>query len=80
MVMGGPFKVEHWSDIKTELTTLYANSKAWEDVRRTPDMRVLPSTWAFKCKHCPDGKDTKFKACFAVCGDCQVKGIDYFQT
>ena len=48
MVMGGPFKAEYWSVIKTEQTMLYSDLKAWEYVRSTPNMRVCSFTWAFK--------------------------------
>lgn len=30
--------------------------KAWTVVLSTPDMNVLDSSWAFKCKRYPDGK------------------------
>ena len=76
--MGGPFEAEYWCTIQTELTTLYSNLKTWEYMRRTPNMRVLPSTWTSKYKLCPDDEVTKFKACFVVCGDHQVEGFDYF--
>ena len=78
--MGGPFGAEHWSDIQTELTGLYSNLKAWEYVCRTPNIRVLPSTWPFKWKRRPNGEATTFKLRVVAHGDCQVEGIDYFQT
>jgi hypothetical protein len=43
-------------------------------------MNVLPSTWAFKIKHYPDGRVKKFKARFCAQGDRQKEGIDYFET
>jgi hypothetical protein len=43
-------------------------------------MHVLPSVWAFKCKRFPDGLVRKLKACFCVRGDCQIDGIDVFDT
>ena len=53
---------------------------AWTVTDRTPDMNVLPSTWAFKCKRFPDGLIKKFKARFCARGDRQKAGIDYFET
>ena len=43
-------------------------------------MNILPSTWAFKCKHFPDGSIWKLKGFFCVCGDCQLEGVDFFET
>lgn len=43
-------------------------------------MKVLPSTWAFKCKRFPDGLVRKLKARFCVRGDCQIDGVDVFDT
>jgi hypothetical protein len=63
-----------------ELTTLICKFDCWDHVLRTPDMNVLPSTWAFKIKHYPDGRVTKFKARFCARGDRQKEGIDYFET
>ena len=52
----------------------------WDYVKRTPDMNVLPSTWAFKLKRYPDGRVKKFKARFCARGDRQKEGVDYFET
>jgi hypothetical protein len=43
-------------------------------------MNVLPSTWAFKCKRFPDRLVRKLKARFCVQGDCQIDGVDVFNT
>ena len=43
-------------------------------------MNIIPSTWAFKCKHFPDGSVRKLKARFCASGDKQIEGIDYFET
>ena len=48
-------------------------------MRRTPRIRVLPSTWAFKCRRRPDSNTTKFKAS-VVYGDHQLEGVGCFQT
>ncbi len=49
-----------------------------EMVDRKDDMNVINSTWAFKCKHYPDGLIKKFKARFCGRGDQQLEGIDFF--
>jgi hypothetical protein len=43
-------------------------------------MNVIPSTWAFKCKRYPDGLVQKLKSQFCAQGDCQIKGVDFFET
>ena len=43
-------------------------------------MNVLPSTWAFKIKHFPEGSVKMFKAHFCAHGDRQKEGIDFFET
>ena len=80
MAMNGPFQQEYFSAMQKELTTLYRDLDSWELVPRTPDMNVLPSTWAFKCKRMSDGLISKFKARFCARGDRQKEGIDFFET
>jgi hypothetical protein len=63
-----------------ELVTIMANFDCWDYVKQTPDMNVLPSTWAFKIKRYPDGRVKKFKARFYARSDRQKEGIDYFET
>ena len=62
-----------------EVSTLQ-HMDAWTQIERTPDMNVLPSTWAFKIKRFPDGLVRKLKARFCVRGDRQIEGVDYFDT
>jgi hypothetical protein len=62
------------------LKTLTKDKDAWEVVQHQPWMNVLPSTWAFKCKHFPDGLIRKLKVHFCVHGDKQIEGVDYFDT
>ena len=62
-----------------EMTTL-EDKEAWEVVDRTPDMKVLSGTWAFRIKRFPDGLIKKLKARFCVRGDRQEYGIDFFET
>ena len=63
-----------------ELVTIMVNFDCWDYIKWTPDMNVLPSTWAFKLKRYPDGRVKKFKARFCARGDRQKEGIDYFET
>ena len=69
----------YWRAMELELDTLLGKN-AWAEVDRSTDMNVLPSTWAFKCKRFPDGLVRKLKARFCVRGDCQIDGIDVFDT
>ncbi len=63
-----------------ELVTILFDFDCWDYVKRTPDMNVIPSTWAFKIKWYPDGRVKKFKARFCARGDRQKEGINYFET
>jgi transposase InsO family protein len=78
--MSGIYARDYTEAAKVELHTLQNDLDCWELVPRTPDMNVLPSTWAFKCKRFPDGRVKKFKARFCARGDRQKEGIDYFET
>ena len=78
--MQGDFATEFWKVCETELDTLENGVKAWKYVKQTPDMKVLPSTWAFKIKRYPDGLIKKFKARFCVRGDRQEHGVNYWET
>ena len=62
MAMNGPFADDFWKACKIELDTLVHDMKTWDLVPRTPDIHVLPGTWAFKIKRFPDGAVKKFKA------------------
>jgi hypothetical protein len=77
--MNGPFAEEYWEAACIEIETL-EKIDAWDVVERTPEMNVLPSTWAFKCKRYPDGLIKKFKARFCARGDRQIEGVDFFET
>jgi hypothetical protein len=71
---------DKWDEaIDKELETL-EKINAWTLVRRQPGMKVLPMTWALRLKRFPNGLAKKFKAWFCVCGNFQVKGIDFFET
>jgi hypothetical protein len=75
-----PFQAQWWKAMYDELQTIMVDFDCWEYVKRTPDMNVLPSTWAFKIKRYPDGHVKKFKARFCARGNRQKEGIDYFET
>ena len=77
--MNGPFSQEYWEASCLEVETL-EKMDAWSVVDRKPEMNVLPSTWAFKCKRFPDGLIKKFKARFCARGNRQIEGVDYFET
>ena len=73
--MNGTFSAEYWRACETELKTLEEDMNVWTLVKRTPDMNVLPGTWAFKCKRFPDGTPKKHKARFCVRDDRQIRGV-----
>ena len=73
----GPNADGFWRAMLAELTTL-SKLGAWEVVRRTPDMEVLPSTWAFRIKRFPTGLVRKLKARICVMGNRQID-VDPFE-
>jgi hypothetical protein len=76
---GGENSMGHWEAMQVEYDALI-EKKAWIEVDRTPEMNVLPSAWAFKCKRFPDGAVKKLKARFCVMGNRQIVGVDVFHT
>ena len=78
--MNGSFAGDFWKACEVELDTLVNDMKTWDLVPRTRNMRVLPSTWAFKIKRFPDGLVKKFKARFCARGDRQQHGINFWET
>jgi hypothetical protein len=76
---GGEHSMGYWEAMQVEYDVLI-EKKAWIEVDRTPDMNVLPSTWAFRCKRFPDGNVKKLKARFCVMGNRQIDGVDVFDT
>jgi hypothetical protein len=71
--------VQHWQAAKLEYETL-TQMGVWDIVERKDWMNILPSTWAFKCKRYPEGDVRKLKARFCARGDCQIEGVDFFET
>jgi hypothetical protein len=44
----------------------------WIEVPQTEaTSKILPGTWAYRCKRSPDGKIKKYKARYCVRGDLQ---------
>ena len=80
MAMNGPFAEKFWKACEVELNTLENDMNTWDYVKRTPNMHVLPGTWAFKIKRFPGGLIKKFKARFCVRGDRQKYGINFWET
>jgi hypothetical protein len=76
----GPFQVHFWKAMYNKLVTLIQELDCCDYVPWTPDMEVLPSTWAFKIKRYPDGRIKKFKAQFCMRGNRQKEGVAYFET
>ena len=68
-----------WVAMETKLKRL-ERKQAWEKIKRTPEMNVPESTWAFKVKRYPDSSMQKLKARFCVEGYLQIEGVDYFDT
>jgi hypothetical protein len=74
----GKFVDDYWKAMELEIFTL-ESINAWEVVECKDDMKVINSTWAFKCKRYPDGLIKKFKARFCARGDQKLHGIDFFE-
>ena len=75
----GPHANGFWKAMEDEITQL-REKNAWDVVQRTPTMKVIAGTWAFRIKRYPDGLIKKFKTCFCVQGDLQDDNIDCFET
>ena len=63
-----------------EIDTLQNKMNCWDIVDREEWMNVLPRTWAFRCKHYPDGSIRKLKGRFCARGDKQLEGVNFFET
>lgn len=50
----------------------------YDEEQGTQGMKVLDSTWVFKCKQFPDGSVQKLKTRFCVRGDQQVERVGFF--
>jgi len=77
--MKSPFADEYWKAAVKEIETL-EKMGVWEVVGRPEGANVIDYTWSFTIKRFPDGLIKKFKACFCVCVDQQVHGIDFFEN
>lgn len=58
--MNGPLADGYWQAACKEIQTLECMD-IWDMVDHEPWMNVLPSTWALRCKHYPDGRVRKLK-------------------
>jgi hypothetical protein len=77
--MNGPDAEGFWRAMEDELRQL-ADKDVWEVVSRSQADKIIPSTWTYKVKRFPDGTVRKLKARFCARGDCQIEGIDFFDT
>jgi hypothetical protein len=77
--MNGVESDGYWQAMELELETLLGKD-AWTEVDCEDEMNILPLTWAFKYKWFPDGLVQKLKARFCVQGDCQIDGVNVFDT
>jgi hypothetical protein len=78
--MNGQFAQDFRKSVELEWDMLDTVMKAWEIVESQSWMKVLPSTWAMRCKRFPDGMIRKLKARFCARGDKQMEGVDFFET
>jgi hypothetical protein len=67
--INGPFAQDFRKSMEVEWDMLDTVMKSWEIVERQSWMKVLPSTWALRCKRFPDGMIRKLKARFCSRGD-----------
>ena len=67
-VVNGPDSEGYWEAMEKEVTTLQKEKDCWEIVDKQDFMNVLPSTWAFRSKHYPNGEVRKLKARFCAQG------------
>ncbi len=51
----GPFQAEYWKAMEVELDMLKTDFKCWDLVPRTPDMKVISSTWSLQVKRYHNG-------------------------
>ena len=67
---------EEWGGaMKVEVVNL-EKRKTWDVIQRSSvpkGVKIIPGTWAFKCKRKPDGSFRKHKARFCVRGDIQKR-------
>jgi hypothetical protein len=73
--LSGDHAAEYWQGMSDEVESL-SKRNTWTVIPRAdikPGHRVVPGTWAFKCKRRPDGSFRKFKARYTVRGDIQKR-------
>ena len=77
--MNGPDQDCYWEAAKREIAISEAKN-TWDIMDHQPWMNILPSTWAFRCKHFPNDSVHKLKGEFCIQGDCQLEGVNFFDT
>jgi hypothetical protein len=77
--MGGKNTEGYWQAYIKEYKTLLKKD-VWVEVLKESWMKIIPSTWAFKCKRFPDGLVHKLKSHFCEMGCCQTEEVDFFET
>ena len=77
--MNRPNAEGFWRAMEDDLTQLGAKF-VWEEVSRDKANKILPSTWTYKVKCFADGSVRKLKARFCARGDCQIEGVNFFDT
>ena len=78
--MNGSNSAGYMDAMDDEVSSLQETMKAWDIVDRHNSMKVLGSTWVFRCKLYPDGLVRKLRARFCVRSDQQIEGVDFFET
>ncbi len=77
--MHGPFQAEYYEAMQIELKTLAEIMKCWGLVPRTPNMKVIQSTWALKVKHYPDGTLKNSKQSFVLGATSNMKALIFLK-
>ena len=73
--MSGDNSEDYCDAMKGEVGPLMKYA-SWELIERSSvrnTVSVIPGTWAFRCKRCPDGSFRKFKARYCVRGDVEKR-------
>ena len=76
--LSGPYKNE-WREAMSDEIKALMDRNTWTVINKSQlplNVRVVPSTWAFRIKRYPNGDFRKFKARFCVRGDLQKKAVN----
>ena len=77
--MNGSNSAGYMDAMDDEVCSIQDTMKVWDIVDKNDSLKVLGSTWVFRCKLYPNGLVRKLKARFCVRGDQQIKGVDSFE-